>query len=264
LSHVRCTDTCERFFESKILIIVVGPDKTPLNVYEDALKQTAFFEVEGTPLIEDERTLLRSQEQGLMATSQELDSITLEVPKPEDDHTMVKDRTIVADYHLYQQDKFILQPKAFKTYLSFLYNTAPGPPRSRDACKSMLQAYGLAMRYRCVDIQNQIIDCVRRYHEFTYAKLEDLVWTINRFGDNTKCLMTTYLVEQIAYEIAKDGFDNFRNANPFLEIFLATGNRCVRVALFKALARHAQHTKIMDPARTGKNWHIKVDADQQE
>lgn len=238
-------------------MIAIGRSSIVLNVYEDALKRTAFFKVEGAPLTDAQKeSRLKKLLRPLISNPHPVIDLDKREIKTEADDGPEQASITVADYYLYEQNKFILQPEAFKTFLLFLYDTPPVAITPDSPTRVMLQAYCLARRYQCADVQNGIIDLFRSYHIQQQVDFDDLIWMIPRVGDSTECLMTAYLTEQVAYDVAKNTFEVFRNTNESIVQFITNGNSHIRLALFEAIARHAADTKIADPASSGRNWHL--------
>jgi hypothetical protein len=150
-------------------------------------------------------------------------------------------------------------PEAFTTFADWLYNTRPSVPETKEYCKSLLQAYVLAVYYEVTLLQNAIIDCFREHHTRVTVDLDHLVWMTNHNGDNTRLPMTAYLVQQIAYEIAQEGIEKYEKKNKSLPQYMKEGDSFVRYELVKAIAHRTQSSvkKAGDPATSdaGK-WYV--------
>lgn len=149
--------------------------------------------------------------------------------------------------------------EAFKTFVDWLYNTKPRAPENYEECKFLLQTYVLAVLYQAAPLQNDIMDCLRKYHTKATADLNHLIWLTDHTKDNTGLPMTAYFVQQIAYEIADQGIEKYEKHNKYLPKYMRQGDRFVRYELVKAIAHLATSAgrKAGDPATSdASNWYI--------
>lgn len=162
---------------------------------------------------------------------------------------------VIGDYHI--EDRFFLRHRtAFDIFVKFLYNENPVRPKTKTEARTMRQAYGLAIKYKCLALQNRIMDCLRAYYSRAPISFDDLIWASNRLGDHTECALNAYLVEQIAFEISHCGLPEFAKKNDYIWTFLREGNRYIRLELFKAICGYAQQTSSADPAKSGSRFHV--------
>lgn len=90
---------------------------------------------------------------------------------------------------------------------------------------------------------------------------KDLIWLSNRVGDDTDRALTSYFVEQAAFEVANRGYDAFEAANDFFETFQIEDDRKIRLELFKVVVKYAQANvkKMEEPAQSlKKDWHVET------
>jgi hypothetical protein len=113
----------------------------------------------------------------------------------------------------------------------------------------------LAVRYNASQLQNAILNCFRQYHAENVVNLHHLMWMISTTEDNTKLPMTAYLIQQIAYEIAEFGIEDYEMSNHYLPYFIREGNCFVRYELVKAIAWRATTAgrEAGDPATSDRN-----------
>ena len=156
---------------------------------------------------------------------------------------------IKADYHL---DTHF--DKGFAIFVHWLYNAPPSQPKTPSQCKTLIQAYLLALKYRAIGLQNLLLDCIRRFHVDRQVNFDLLfIYLLNRHGDDVDCKLIRYFVDQIANEIADASIEEFDSTNAGLDFFLRDRPQgLVRSALFHALAKIATDgkngRKIVDPA----------------
>jgi len=245
-------------FASKVLIFTVGPKKAPFNIHEALLQlKTSFFKVHPEP--NGETTNAQSNERdpaplfkSESSPSTDADMSEPAIPLPETPATTPEQNeaeVIKSDYHL--DTHFV---KAFAIFVEWLYNTPPEDPRNPSQCKTLIQAYLLALKYRATGLQNLLLDCIRRYHR-AHAVNFDLffIYLLNRHGDDPECKLVRYFVDQIAYEIADSGVEEFDSTNAGFDYFMAERSEGrVRTALVHALGKIATAgkggSKIVDPA----------------
>jgi hypothetical protein len=248
-----------------VLIFTVGPKKAPFNIHEALLQvKTAFFEVHteqngGTLKVQDgEAELDRTFK---TETSPSTDDImsegTVGILTPGPSSTMNETvsqepkevKEILADYHL--DTHFV---KAFAIFVNWLYNTPPQVPATAQNCKTLIQAYLIALKYRATGLQNLALNRIRQFH-INHQVDFDLffIYLLNRHGDDVHCRLIKYFVDQIAYEIADSGVAEFDALNSGFEYFIRDRPEGkVRTALFHALGKIAtagkRGAKIRDPA----------------
>lgn len=170
---------------------------------------------------------------------------------------------VAVDYHL-----DIHYDRAFAIFVDWLYNTPPNDPATSSQCKILIQAYLIALKYSAVELQNLLIECIRRYHSSKQVDFDMLfIYLLNRYGDDPDCKLIGYLVDQIAYEIAEEGIEKFHEHNAGFDNFLRhrPGGGLVRGSLVWSLAIIASSAKsgdrIMDPATKKKHdYHLAPEA----
>lgn len=251
-----------------MLVFTIGPTKATFNIHEALLQiKTSFFDIHPEP--NGEITAAHDKESGLEtafksegspSTDTETTDPTVGVHTPSmssatlepGSDTASPDQTvskIIADYHL--DTNFV---KAFAVFVEWLYNTPPKDPKTPAQCKTLIQTYLLAMKYRALGLQNLLVDCIRRFHTERQVNFDMLfIYLLNRHGDDIECKLIRYFVDQIAYEIADTGVEEFDSANGGFEYFLRDRPQGkVRTALMHALGKIAEAgkggRKIMDPA----------------
>lgn len=149
---------------------------------------------------------------------------------------------------------------AFDIVCDWLYNVPPIPPPGRTECRNLLRAYVLALRYEIVDLQDALVDCLRKHHRTWNIEFEDLTWFSNRVGDQKARTtpLLKYMVEQVAWEVSEHSFATFAAGNPSFRTFLTTGDRPIRTMLFEALAEISRpQTKRVEPAVGPNKWRVK-------
>ena len=148
--------------------------------------------------------------------------------------------------------------QSFLMILNSLHEAPLRLPEGNEDCKFFLQAYLLAEKYNWDRLQNDIVDCFRKYHTKFTVNLDHLMWMVENTGDNTALPMTAYLVQQIAYEIADEGIEKYAQNNKSFENFMVEGDRVVRYELVKAIAHRATAAgrRAADPATSDKHsWY---------
>ena len=152
----------------------------------------------------------------------------------------------------------IFEPAAFEVVVDYLYNQRPTTPLHRDRFRVLRKAYILALHYHIEGLQDELVDCLRKFHSRYTMHFEDLLWLAKRLGGSEawvcKVPMIQYFLEQCAYEIWKDGYDAFASSNGGFETYLTNGDHLLRKELFKALARVASAQTPMDPATGPHYW----------
>ncbi len=252
------------------MIFTVGPKKAPFNIHEALLQaKTKFFDIHtepngGTcevPSKEPEHEPTFKSESS-PSTDNDTSEPTIGIATPEAS-TATPDSTaanqndaklIKADYHL--DTHFV---KAFAIFVHWLYNVPPAQPKSPTQCKVLIQAYLLALEYQALGLQNLLLDCIRRYHLEHQVNFDlFFIYLLNRHGDDVNCKLIKYFVDQMAYEIADSGVEEFDASNLGLDNFLRERPQGkVRAAFFHALASIAtagkKGEKIVDPAAALKH-----------
>lgn len=256
-------------FASKVLIFTVGRNKALFNIHEALLQlKTAFFEIHPEPNSETSAAQNKRPEPELEPTFKRESSPSIDIDMSESPATIPTPtsstapestisptaqashpETIVADYHL--PTNFT---RAFSIFVDWLYNTPPTPPRTPSQAKILIQAYLLALTYQARGLQNLLLDCLRRYHSEHQVNFDlFFIYLLNRHGDDVDCKLVKYFVDQIAYEIADSGVDEFDATNGGFDYFLRERPQGrVRSALVHAVAKLAfagkGGAKIVDPA----------------
>lgn len=162
----------------------------------------------------------------------------------------IEPRKVTADYHL--DTHFV---RAFAIFVEWLYNVPPRDPKNPTQCKTLIQAYLLALKYRATGLQNLLLDCIRRYHMENQVNFDIFfIYLLNRQGDDIGCKLIQYFTDQIAYEIADTTVAEFDSTNAGFDYFLRERSQGkVRTALVHALGKIAtagkNGDKIVDPAK---------------
>ncbi|KAF7504430.1 hypothetical protein GJ744_002234 [Endocarpon pusillum] len=252
-------------FASKVLIFTVGPKKAPFNIHEALLQaKTKFFDIHTQPNggtcevpskeLELERTFKSESSPSTDNDASEPAIVGIATPglTATSDSTAANQNDamiIKADYHL--DTHFV---KAFAIFVDWLYNVPPTQPKNPSQCKTLIQAYLLALQYQAFGLQNLLLDCIRCYHIEHQVNFDFFfIYLLNRHGDDVDCKLITYFVDQIAYEIADSNVEEFDKSNLGLDYFLRERSQGkVRAAFFHALAKIAtagkKGEKIVDPA----------------
>jgi len=248
-----------------VLIFTVGPKKAPFNIHESLLVvKTAFFQVHterngGTLEAQGQEadlefTFKKENSPGTDDTMSEspvgiLNPGTPSATSDTASQEPIETKQIQADYHL--DTHFV---KAFGIFVNWLYNTPPQVPKTALNCKTLIQAYLLALKYRATGLQNLLVNRIRQYHSDHQVNFDlFFIYLLNRHGDDVKCKLIKYFVDQIAYEIADSGPAEFDALNSGFEYFMRDRPEGkVRTALLHAvgkLATAGMHGgKIADPA----------------
>ncbi|KAK5453010.1 hypothetical protein LTS15_007159 [Exophiala xenobiotica] len=241
-------------YSRQTLHISVGRSKVPFHVHYAQLESTAFFEVHGKPT-----SRAGSRETSVVDDRERTLSPVPDI-KAEDAEATVDDVTTFqsptkAAYHL---EGYVYEPAAFEVVVNWLYNQPPNKPAMRTDCKTLLRAYVLALRYRIVALQDELVDCIRQYHRDFNVTFEDLTWLINRVSEETTHIipMMQYFIDQIAFEISTQGFTEFSRNNIMFETFLSEGTHPIRIVLFRALADVAKADPYRDPANGPNRWRV--------
>lgn len=250
-------------FASKVLIFTVGPKKALFNIHEALLQQkTLFFKIhtepngeitdaqnkdpEPEPLFKSESSPTTDDADIPVPTILTPTTPTTTTPPDQNEPEIVK-----ADYHL--ETHFV---QAFAIFVEWLYNVPPKDPKSPSQCKTLIQAYLLALTYHATGLQNLLLDCIRRYHVAHQVNFDlSFIYLLNRHGDDLNCKLIQYFIDQIAYEIADSSVEEFDSTNAGFEYFLRERPQGrVRTALVHALAKIAtagkNGGKVVDPAVT--------------
>lgn len=247
----------------------MGPKKVTFNIHEALLQlKTSFFEVHPEPNGEPTTAPSKEPEQETAFKSESSPSTDAEMsesthePRTPSMSSAGIDSTgptaspdkneqafVAVDYHL--DTHFV---KAFGILVDWLYNTPPKDPKTPNQCKTLIQAYLLALKYRGQGLQNLLLDCIRRFHIEHGVNFDMLfIYLLNRHGDDVECKLIRYFVDQIAYEIADTGMAEFDASNGGLEYFLRDRPQGrVRAALMHAMGDLAtagkSGKKLVDPA----------------
>lgn len=251
------------------MVLTIGPKRVPFNIHEALLQvKTSFFDVHPTPngetaticaaepepdqLLKRDVSPATERETSEPSTSDWTSGVAGPVPNPPEIAESALGRQqaqFVPDYHL-----DIHFDAAFSVFVEWLYNTPPKDPRTPGQCKTLVQAYIIALRYEAESLQDLLIECIRRFHIEHQVKFDIFIYLLNRHGDDVNCKLIQYFVDQIAYEIAHGGIEGFDENNLGFDNFLKDrpGGGLVRAALVHALANIATKGKnggkIIDPA----------------
>lgn len=250
---------------------MVGKKRAKFNVHQSRLQQTAFFRQHGTPpskAEKEERTAaafplpnpvpnissLAAHEN--TEVKEEEAAEVVEVPEQHSGEPKL------IDYCL--DDKFFHEPKSFDAMIKWLYHEGPPQFKTYRDCRVALKTYCLARFYDAFGLQNLLLDRFREYFAEKKIKFDDLNYIINKLGDDPSASpLTRYLIAQVAFEIAENGFAEFSKDNWFMEKYLVESDRKIRLTLFEFVAHHAEHGKGEDPAAADYNWHVVADGDHQ-
>ncbi|OAG44749.1 hypothetical protein AYO21_01239 [Fonsecaea monophora] len=159
----------------------------------------------------------------------------------------------------YRLQGLIYEPEAFEVVVNYLYNEPPDIPTTGSECIILMKAYILALHYRMPGLQDDVVDCFRKYHAEYDVKFAHLFWISGRVGEGDamcKVPLIQYLVDQIAFEIFQRGYDNFVQNNTDFEVFLTKGDRPLRKELFKAMSKVAEEKDPLDPALGTHRWRV--------
>ena len=241
-------------FASPVLSITVSINNTHFYVHEALLRQwTIFFQLHTT---RNGRTIKkakqRTSEEPVRVKNEESSAALIEIPESGTtaaDENVESEVSVHVDYHL--ETRF---DEAFAILFQWLYNTNPKAPKNSKECRTLIQTYLIAQCYGAPGLQNLVLDRIRAYHSGHTVEFDYLfIYLLNRLGGDQDCRLVTYFVDQIAYEIADAGIDDFDSNNMGFRNFLTTrsaGN--VRTTLFFELGRICQAKtrgcNVVDPA----------------
>lgn len=167
---------------------------------------------------------------------------------------------------LYHLEGGVYEAAAFEIIVNFMYNQPPVAPKNRAECRTQLRAYVLALNYKIIPLQDALIDCVRQYHRHYNVSFENLTWLIHRLGEGPEVPvvpMMRYIINQIAFEVCSQSYDEFARENPIFETFLSEGDRPIRAALVHAISDISSHVLSkatetdrarLDPAIGPNRW----------
>jgi hypothetical protein len=237
---------------------LVGNEAAPFNVHYHFLADTRFFEVHGeisnahasptrpaaspTP---SERTV---NHDGIKVEEDVPEPVT---PVPAPNATTMS---------VYQLKGHVFDPAAFEIVINSLYNCPPEIPRCRAELRTLRKTYILALMYGMENLQNDVVDCFRRFHSQYNVLFEDFVWFVRWIDADEHVLsgipMVQYLISQCAYEIAKNGYAEFAEGNNDFEEFLVDGAHPLRKEIFKAIAALTNAARAVDPATGMNKWRV--------
>lgn len=256
-------------FSQQTLLILVGEAREPFHIHPTQLANTAFFEMHGEPATaaEKEARLRYGPLTPGMTTPPSMSTPPVEIkreagrsPTIEPEQRITGSGVSTAatgeDYHLVGN---VFEPAAFEVIVKWLYNQPPDAPRNRPQCKTLLRAYVMALQYRIDKLQDVLVENFRKYHTGFKVDFEDLIWLINRTGDDpaTHAIpMVRYFAAQIAYEITSEGYERFIVNNGFFQRFLTSGDRPIRAVIFEAIIELARTPKPADPATGLNKWKV--------
>ncbi|KAI1625175.1 hypothetical protein EDD37DRAFT_608630 [Exophiala viscosa] len=231
----------ENKYARQTIHITVGRSKTSFHVHYSQLERTAFFQVHGMPATSSNGTPSREP-----STGDDRERTLSPPPEIKSEDTSDQAETGTAAFlqdspsrPLYHLEGFVYEPAAFEVVVNWLYNQPPGVPVNRHVCRTQMRTYVIALQYQIIPLQDAIIDCVRKYHQEYNISFEYITWLTNRLGESPATHtvpMMRYLIEQVAFEVSTQGYNEFARDNPLFETFLVQGERPVRQALFHALA----------------------------
>lgn len=234
-------------YESPIIKIIVGDEEAVFFVHEGLLRPTTFFAKHGHSRREhpdvaqerdqdDEHTMFvnEGQNEALRATNNSID-----LTNPD------------ADYEL--KDKFFYRRDAFDVFVSHLSGATLKTPQSQEECTTLFRTFALGQEYGVSDLQNNVIEALQKYYLGHTIPITDLIWVVDRFGDDPTVKLVSYLIAQSGYDMGCK-WQRYENENPELDLLLASGKKRVLKKLFEACAIHAVPAKNGDPARSKNNW----------
>ena len=249
------------------------------QIYENVLRQeTSFFEIHGEPKRAATRhdSVIASDDDNVTVKPEDSESVTdggittsagaTDQPRTTLDHeytaTPLPDEKLATDqYHYHIMEKHHI-PESWHMFQCWLMKRPVAVPKDKKSCRLVLQVYMLAIRYNVFALQNEVIDCLRQYHAESPVSIEDLIWVTNNTKRLARCPLRMYLTEQVAYEMAFEGIDGYMavNENTWNHFLVNQEPRQqeIRTELFKILGRHAHaaKTKLEDPAKGMRNWHV--------
>ncbi|KAL9112279.1 MAG: hypothetical protein Q9227_003397 [Pyrenula ochraceoflavens] len=177
---------------------------------------------------------------------------------PDNVQNVMNTRTVYAHYWLKK-----VQSGAFQVVVDYLYNIRPQIPRSLEGSKTLLRAYILAIEWDIEDLQNSIVGRFRAFHQAVDFNIDLFAYLTNRMPETKKNLHTEnkliqYFIEQMSFDIASKGIDDFEKHNKYFEYFINEDTRPLRLVFVKALARHAHYVRrLEDPAvLPGCRFHV--------
>ena len=242
------------------IIVGSGEGLSPFNIHYSSLsKMTSFLDHHPLPndileIVIDAKKADFGPEVKAEHNARESTVETLREDNP-------KPSTLTCHYYLPK-----VQRPEFEILVNFLYNTLPGIPTGLEESRVLVRAYVLAVRYQIEGLQNAIVDRFREFHQLVDFNVDIFAYLIGRFkrGDFDDCpdnkQLVRYFVEQIAYDIAVKGYEEFKKDNEFIHWFILEDTRRLRLELFKALAVHGRFTKrLPDPASLpGCHFHMHI------
>ncbi|KAJ9605250.1 hypothetical protein H2200_009907 [Cladophialophora chaetospira] len=256
--------------------ILIGENEDAFNVHYSFLEKTAFFEQHGYPVLSRNpapSTTPSSTLQPVMSSPAPSDGTVApdeadikmegtgdgimmdELPEPSPAPTT---ETTIKPYKL---KGLIFDPAAFEVIVNYLYNQYPQTPLHRNDFKTHRKAYILALRYRMEGLQDQLVECFRAFHVNYTVHFDDLTWIANRIPGIEavvcKVPLVQYLVDQCAYEIYREGYDEFARQNHGFELWITDGTRLLRKELFVAMSRISKANNPHDPAVAVNQWRVR-------
>jgi hypothetical protein len=224
--------------------IHVGPSRKEFSVHANRLVKTGFF----------------SYHVGENRASPDMAANMPIKPDPDSNNHELLPEGIIQDanavhYVLSPQDQ--MAAEAFAIFVEWVYKEEPRSIQDRDDVFIFLKAYKYAWDYQAYSLQNQLVDKFREHYCTHSIKFDDLVWMIKRFGDDGSATpLTRYILEQVAYEIAHCGWNEFCHDNKFLRSYIEENTRKIRVALFAMLVKQAHRGRLTDPAASKNVWKV--------
>ncbi|KIW62855.1 hypothetical protein PV04_09747 [Phialophora macrospora] len=256
-----------RNYADPTIQILVGDRQEPFHVHYAFLERTHFFQVHGYPNILQTPGPSPSAPLNSPAPSDitvTADGVEVKVEASEEgrveNREPISTPTTPMASTAYVLKGIIYEPEAFEIVVNSLYHVPPSTPAHRSGIRIFRKAYCLALQYQMSDLQDEIVDCFRNFHAVYSVHFDDLLWLARRISGNETVVcqvpIIQYLIEQCAYDIYRDGYDNFESRNPGLQGFLEKGNSSLRVEVFKAMTRIAMANHAPDPALGINHWRV--------
>jgi hypothetical protein len=224
--------------------IHVGPSRKEFSVHANRLVKTGFF---GFHVGENRASPDMAAN---IPVKQDPDTESHE-QLPED---IIQDANAV---HYVLAPRDLAAADAFAIFVEWVYKEEPRSIHDRDDVVIFFKAYKYAWDYQAYSLQNQIVDKFREHYCIHSIKFDDLVWMINKFGDDPNATpLTRYIIEQIAFEIAHCGWPEFCRDNKFLRTYIEENTRKIRTGLFALMAKQAHQCRLTDPSASKNMWRV--------
>ncbi len=255
--------------------ILVGENEDAFHVHYTFLEKTAFFQEHGDPVFgqtpapsqaatpDPEQPTMSSpalSEATIVADNAEVKMEGADCDNMETETTPTFSAPQMAEIPVYRLRGLCYDPAAFEIIVNFLYNQRPATPLHRNDFKTFRKAYILALRYQMHELQDHLVGCFREFHAHYTLNFDDVTWFTNRIPGNDVVVcqvpLVQYLVDQCAFEVYREGYDEFVRRNHGFELFLSHGDRPLRNELFKAMARITRNNHPADPAVDVNRWSV--------